>query len=199
MSDHDEDLEAGLRFVHVLGMQTKLDALDASARLHGLVEELVARGVISLRSLDDRVAKARAEEAERTKQQATVAVGPSVDKYTLQSPDVPCAELFPLCKARCCRLDFPLSFQDLDEGVVRWNYARPYHIRKRDDGRCVHSDEDTGGCGVYQQRPAICRTYDCRTDTRIWLDYPNRIPAPDDAIPLVTIRKRGPSEPDAAG
>lgn len=198
MSDRDEDLEAGLRFVHVLGMQTKLDVSDTSARIHGLIEELVARGVISLRSLDERVTKARVEEGTRVAQQAMVSVGPSVDKYTVQSPDIPCAELIPLCKARCCRLDFPLSFQDLDEGVVRWNYARPYQIRKREDGRCVHSNAETGTCGVYEQRPAICRTYDCRTDTRIWLDFQNRIPAPDDAIPLVTIQKR-PSEPDAAG
>lgn len=198
MSERDADLEAGLRFMHVLGMQTKLDVSDTIARVEGLIEELVSRGVISLRGFEERVAKSRAEESERTAKQAAVAVGPSVDKYTLQSPDVPCAELLPLCKARCCRLDFPLSFQDLDEGVVRWNYARPYHIRKREDGRCVHGDPTTGACGVYQHRPAICRTYDCRTDTRVWSDYANRVPAPDDAIPLVTIRKR-PSAPDAEG
>lgn len=198
MGDHDEDLEGGLRFTHLLGMQTKLDVADTSARVHGLIEELVARGVISLRSLDERVAKARNEEAERSRTQATVAVGPTGDKYALESPNVPCVELFPLCKARCCRLTFPVSFQDLDEGVVRWDYARPYHIRKRDDGRCVHSVEATGACGVYEHRPSICRTYDCRSDSRIWTDFEKRIPAPDDTIPLITIRKRPPNEPGAA-
>jgi Fe-S-cluster containining protein len=199
MSERDEDLESGLRFLHVLGMQTKLDVSDVTARLLALVEELVARGHVSLRSLDDRIAKAREEEGRRIEKQATVAVGPSVDKYTLQSPAIPCAELVSICKARCCRLDFPLSFQDLDEGVVRWNYGRPYHIRKGDDGRCVHSVAETGACGVYAQRPAICRTYDCRNDTRVWLDYEKRIPAPDDAIPLVKIRKRETSVPGGAG
>jgi hypothetical protein len=31
----------------------------------------------------------------------------------------------------------------------------------------------------------VCRSYDCRTDKRIWIDFENRIPAPwpDDAQP----------------
>src|SRR5438552_6166224 len=134
MADGD-DVEAGLRFMHVLGMQTKLDTSDTAARLAGLVEELVARGAISLRSLEDRVSKARVEEVSRQATQAVVQVGPTIDKYTVESPDVPCAELLHLCKARCCTLSFPLSFQDLDERVVKWDYARPYQIRKRTDGR----------------------------------------------------------------
>ena len=27
-------------------------------------------------------------------------------------------------------------------------------------------------------RPRVCRSYDCRSDERIWLDYEKRIPAP---------------------
>jgi hypothetical protein len=32
---------------------------------------------------------------------------------------------------------------------------------------------------VYEHRPAICRTYDCRKDPRIWIDFEKRIPAPE--------------------
>ncbi len=104
------------------------------------------------------------------------------DKYEVEGPDIPCAELIPLCKAACCKLDFPLSTQDLDEGVIRWDYGVPYMIRQRaSDGFCVHNDPTTHGCTVHAQRPHICRKYDCRTDARVWLDYEKRIPTPSDA------------------
>ena len=100
------------------------------------------------------------------------------DKYKAESADVPCAELIPLCKAKCCTLTFSLSSQDLDEGVIRWDYGRPYLIRQRaSDGYCVHNDPETRFCSVRDARPRVCRRYDCRTDKRIWEDYEARIPA----------------------
>ncbi|HEU4730340.1 MAG TPA: YkgJ family cysteine cluster protein [Kofleriaceae bacterium] len=100
-------------------------------------------------------------------------------KYEQPSPDVPCAELIPLCQARCCTLSFALSTQDLDEGVIRWDYGQPYLIRQRaSDGYCVHNDPDTRGCTVHGFRPRVCRGYDCREDKRIWTDFANRVVAP---------------------
>jgi len=100
------------------------------------------------------------------------------NKYEVAGPDIPCAELLHLCQARCCRMGFPLSTADLDEGVIRFEYTRPYLIRHRAlDGYCVHSTEHKT-CGVYAQRPAICRSYDCRRDKRIWTDFENKVPAP---------------------
>jgi Fe-S-cluster containining protein len=95
---------------------------------------------------------------------------------------IDCQARIPLCKGRCCKLSFPLTFQDLDEGVVKWEYSRPYQIRKRADAYCVHSDEATRGCQVYDQRPAVCRSYDCRNDRRIWTDFEKRIPAPEEVL-----------------
>lgn len=101
------------------------------------------------------------------------------DKYAEPGVDIPCAELLPLCKARCCRLSFALSTQDLDEGVIRWDYGQPYLIRQRaSDGYCVHNDPDTQYCTVHAARPRVCRSYDCRNDDRVWTDYAQRIPAP---------------------
>lgn len=102
------------------------------------------------------------------------------DKYAVTGPDVPCAELIHICKSRCCRLQFALSTTDLDEGVIRWDYGRPYMIRQRaSDGKCVHNHPTTHFCTVHAQRPLVCRKYDCRTDKRIWADFENRILAPD--------------------
>jgi Fe-S-cluster containining protein len=101
-------------------------------------------------------------------------------KYDAVAESPPCEELIPICQARCCRLRFALSTEDLDEGVVRWDYGRPYMIRQREsDGRCVHNAPDTRFCTVHAVRPRVCRTYHCRDDKRIWTDYDNRIPAPE--------------------
>ena len=89
--------------------------------------------------------------------------GEAVDKYALRDlPDIDCASIIPICKARCCTLTVFCSAQDLDEQVVKWDYSRPYRIRKREDNYCVHSEPQTGRCGIYERRPAVCRTYDCR-------------------------------------
>ncbi len=104
------------------------------------------------------------------------------DKYAVTGPDVPCTELIHICKSRCCRLQFPLSTVDLDEGVIRWDYGQPYMIRQRaSDGKCVHNDPTTHFCTVHAQRPVVCRKYDCRTDKRIWADFDNRVLAPEPA------------------
>jgi len=101
------------------------------------------------------------------------------DKYDELPADVPCGELLPLCHARCCAMRFSLSTQDLDEGIIRWDYGQPYVIRQRgSDGYCVHNDPDTRFCTVREARPRVCRSYDCRDDARVWLDYEARIPAP---------------------
>lgn len=187
MSDDSDpqDLEGGLRFLHLMGMQTKYDVFETSIRVLALLEEMIARGQVDLRSLDARRERIRQQELERAKDQATVQVGPAVDKYAMTNlPQIDCEARIPLCKGRCCKLTFPLSFQDLDEGIVKWEYRKPYIIKHREDGYCVHNTEQRG-CGVYANRPAVCRSYDCRTDKRIWIDFENRIPAPwpDDAQP----------------
>jgi Fe-S-cluster containining protein len=125
--------------------------------------------------LDDTLAKIRASDA-RMATRVSLDLGES--KYATESPPIPCAELIPLCQGRCCSLSFSLSTEDLDEGVIRWDYGQPYLIRQRaSDGYCVHNDPDTRACTVHRFRPRVCRSYDCRNDARIWIDYEQRIPA----------------------
>ena len=111
-------------------------------------------------------------------------LGDDADKYAIApiapGEGPPCLELLPLCEARCCELEFALSSQDLDEGVVRWDHGQPYLIRHDDRGRCVHLGPS--GCDCYAQRPAPCRSFDCRHDPRIWTDYARREPAPRSAL-----------------
>ena len=101
------------------------------------------------------------------------------DKYDpAHEVAIDCASRLPLCRAACCRLGFFLGNQDLEEGVVRWDLARPYHVKQREDGYCVHCTTAERRCEVWAQRPVACRAYDCRGDARIWLDFEARIPNP---------------------
>jgi hypothetical protein len=120
-------------------------------------------------------------------------LGPDVDKYTVEVPPIDCASLMHLCKARCCRYSVALSTQDLDDGL-RWEPRRPYEMsRRHEDGYCIYAQPGTHHCDVYEKRPAICRSYDCRKDPLVWEDFEARKPAPwqDDVgvlPPLVQIR-----------
>lgn len=101
------------------------------------------------------------------------------DKYSLNDlPRIDCHALVPLCQARCCTLVFALAAQDIEEGIVAWDEAHPYQNRQRPDGYCTHCQPDSRACAIHPHRPAVCRTYDCRGDRRIWLDFERRIPAP---------------------
>jgi Fe-S-cluster containining protein len=101
------------------------------------------------------------------------------DKYaSAGAVEIDCASRIPACHAVCCRLPFALSEQDVHEGVVRWDPIQPYLIQQEADGRCTHQDRGTGFCTIHRQRPLSCRTFDCRHDRRIWLDFDNMIPNP---------------------
>jgi hypothetical protein len=75
-------------------------------------------------------------------------------------------------------LTFPLSIQDIEEGVVRWDYQYPYLNVRKPDGFCIHRGAKHE-CSVYQQRPVACRGYDCRSDRRIWLDFEKGVLSPE--------------------
>lgn len=120
-----------------------------------------------------------AAEAEATGQALVWLQDPNVDKYAWPGGvAIDCESRLHLCRAACCRLRFPLSEQDVLEGVVAWDDADPYMIAQADDGCCVHQDRTTLRCRIYEKRPLPCRAFDCRADRRIWLDFENRIPSP---------------------
>ncbi len=176
-----EELERALRTSNLMIANLRDELLQLAAQVVTLSDELAERGSIDAEKVNEAVSEThkQVQAADILAMPLSVDYGePTVDKYGLPGLDVPCEELMHLCKARCCKLQFALSTQDLNEGKVRWNYGRPYWIRQRDeDGYCVHNDPQTKGCQVYGCRPGPCRQFDCREDPRIWADYPNRIPA----------------------
>jgi Fe-S-cluster containining protein len=85
--------------------------------------------------------------------------------------EVNCAERMHVCHAVCCKLSFALTAREVDAGKVRFDVGFPYMIRHDSDGYCTHNDRSTGFCGVYADRPGICRHYSCANDERIWKDF----------------------------
>jgi Fe-S-cluster containining protein len=100
------------------------------------------------------------------------AIALRVEGEHLEPPaQVNCAERMHICHAVCCKLNFALTAEEVDAGKVKWDLGFPYIVRHDADGLCTHNDRATGGCGVYADRPGICRRYSCANDRRIWKDF----------------------------
>jgi Fe-S-cluster containining protein len=84
---------------------------------------------------------------------------------------VDCAARMRICQAVCCKLEFALTREEVLAGEVQWDLSRPFFVGRATNGYCVHNDRRTGGCGVYADRPAICRRWSCANDPRIWKDF----------------------------
>ncbi len=161
-----DELTRRLDGVEPLPAAPNTPAPPPSATVEGAIEDAFGATLATIRASDARNA-------------TRVSLDLGESKYATPSPPVPCDELIPLCGARCCMLSFALSTEDLDEGVIRWDYGQPYLIRQRaSDGFCVHNDPESRACTVHRFRPRVCRSYDCRKDPRVWIDYEQRIPAP---------------------
>ena len=155
---------------------------QVSASVYALTELLIAKGVTGLQELEERKAsinqKMMANMAEKWLDAPMLA--DETNKYDAKAEvAIDCEARIPLCKASCCKLSFYLSRQDLEEGKVRWEFGRPYHIAHNEKGYCVHCDDTTRKCSVRENRPLTCRTYDCHQDKRIWADFEKRIPNPE--------------------
>ena len=177
-----QEFERGLRFLHLLAMQLKQDLYDTVTQVSSLIDAMTEKGLIDKAGLEARYDGSRQREFERIRTHAVVQIAdPNQRETEVSGETIDCSSLIHLCKARCCTFDVTLSAEDLDAGVIRWDYGQPYRIRSAANGYCVHScGGDGGGCTAYEYRPKACKTYDCRSDERIWIDFENRIPAPSD-------------------
>lgn len=102
-------------------------------------------------------------------------------RYRIDPPDpapeaiLNCAERVHLCKAVCCKLNFALTPAEVRSGKVKWDPKLPYLVAHGEDGYCAHLDRGKG-CNIFEDRPALCRRFDCRTDGRVWKDFEGMVP-----------------------
>lgn len=178
-----QEIVEGLRYVHhQLGANTG-KALESASFLYALIELLMKKGLLTEGELNAQKVEVAQRLVEKFRELGMGAVfqDPEHDKYTFTENEVTidCEKRIPLCKAACCRLNFALSRQDIEEGIVKWDFGRPYMIAHDADGYCRHLDRQDCRCTVYANRPVPCRAYDCRKDKRIWADFENRVINPN--------------------
>jgi len=176
------EVEGGLLYCHHRENTNTTQALEVTAFTYAVIDLLVEKGLLGEDELNERKQEMGRRLVEKFNARGmNVAIQESqIDKYKFEGgPQIDCASRVHLCKAACCRLKFPLSKQDLEEGVVKWDLPRPYLIARRADGYCAHMEQGcAGGCTVYENRPLPCRAYDCRGDERIWSDFENGVVSP---------------------
>jgi Fe-S-cluster containining protein len=202
-----DEVARGLEYSHHRANSNTGKVLEVTSFAYALIELLAEKGVLGLEELDERQRVVGERLAERFRElgMGVVRAEPEVDKYDAQAPEVAidCDRRLHLCRAACCRLQFALTRQDIEEGIVRWDFGRPYMIAQGPDGYCGHLERDTHRCGIYANRPVPCRAYDCRRDPRIWADFERRIPSPQleelfEEQPLLQIPPFDQGRPEAA-
>lgn len=180
ISPIEDDLSSGLLYTHTRVNDNTKKILESASFLYALIELLSEKGLISIDELDERK-KLVAERLVRRFTESGLGLmyqAPEYDKYTFKHKvDVDCQNRLHSCKAACCRLPFALSRQDIEEGIIRWEFGRPYLIAHDRDGYCVHLDKHSYQCSVYEKRPVPCRGFNCRENEKwkVWVDYENAI------------------------
>jgi Fe-S-cluster containining protein len=171
--------EAGLLAALQLLMQdherTRRGVAELQQQFETLIEIMIAFGTLRPGHAD-LIAKLR--QRVEIARKAEVELSSVEDKYAVTGEPIDCESRLPLCQARCCSFTVQLSRQDLAEGELAWDIDRPYRLPRHADGYCANLGRDDARCQRYQHRPATCRSYTCRTDKRVWLDFDARIPAP---------------------
>jgi Fe-S-cluster containining protein len=162
--------------VHSRANANTSKVLEVAAFSYAVIELLMERGIISVEELDERKKEVGQRLVEKFAERGmgVALTDDAQDKYSYQSTvKIDCENRLHLCRGACCRLKFALGVQDLEEGTVKWDLGRPYMIRHDGDGYCHHLDREAKCCQIYEQRPVVCRAYDCSKDKRIWEDFEN--------------------------
>jgi len=180
--DARDEVAEGFRYTHFRADANTSKLLEIASFLYAAIELLSQKGFLDIGELDGRKKDVAARLADKFAERGMGVVyqRPEQDKYSFESAaKIDCEKRISLCKAACCKLPFALSKQDVEEGIVRWDFSRPYIIAHQQNGYCQHLDQEKQCCSVYAHRPVPCRGYDCRKDQRIWLDFEKRVINPN--------------------
>ena len=168
----DRQVERGNLFTHTALSDYAARANETEAMINGLVDYLVAHGMVESEGLLSAVEAARAEAAAKH-ELVSAGVALRVDPPDADPAGNPvnCEERLHICHAVCCRLRFALSAEEIESGRLRWDLGQPYYNRRGEGGYCHRIDGETKACTIYEERPSVCRNYSCANDPRIWTDF----------------------------
>lgn len=176
LSEILNEFSSGLLYTHTRINTNTSKTLESASFLYALIELLNEKGVLSIPELDER----KKQVAERLVKKfvesgsGLMCQNPEYDKYNFEhETNIDCRSRLHICKAICCKFPFALSKQDVKEGIIRWDFGRPYIIAHDRDGYCVHLDRETYMCTAHEHRPVPCRGFDCHNNKKwqVWLDF----------------------------
>ena len=182
-NSHDsllQEVATGLLYSHTRINLNTSKTVEVSSFLYALIELLNEKGLLNIEELDKR----KKEVAKRLVKKFTESgIGlkyqdPEYDKYTFEyESEVDCLDRLPICKAICCKFPFALSRQDVEEGIICWDFGQPYMIAHGEDGYCVHLNRETYQCAVRENRPVPCRGFNCINNKKwkVWVDFKNKV------------------------
>lgn len=67
------------------------------------------------------------------------------------------------CKSFCCKLLIRLEEHERNEVDPDTQRLKGY-VDKKENGFCIHQNEESGLCHNWANRPKVCREYDCNFD-----------------------------------
>lgn len=175
-----QETARGLRYCHQRINANTSKSLEVASFLYAMIEILVEKGLLTVVELDERKQKIAERFVQKFKDSGLGLMyqDPEYDKYTFEHEShVDCENRIAACRAMCCKFPFALSQQDIEEGIMQWDFDRPYLIAHGADGYCVHLDRATFECTVRDHRPVPCRGFDCRNNPtwHVWLDFENSV------------------------
>jgi Fe-S-cluster containining protein len=186
----DEDqLRAALQQLVKTSAESQQGIAELQQQFETLVEIMVHAG--TLRPAHTELI-ARLRKRVEASRKSAVELSTDSDKYTVQGEPIDCESRLELCQARCCSFAVVLSRQDVEEGELTWEIDHPYRLPRSSDGYCVNLGGADAHCQRYEVRPATCRSYTCKNDSRVWIDFEARIaaPMPVTLIPLNRLTAR---------
>lgn len=167
----NRQLERNGLFTHTALTRLAARLNESESFLYALIDLIIRKGLLTSEQIAEAVQLVRQESIEKQEAihpgLALRVDGEDYDEYT----PVNCAERRHVCQAICCKLDFALDAEEVESGNIRWDMGRPYYIRHEQNCFCTHMDSETRQCGIYHNRPAVCKKYSCAQDSRIWKDF----------------------------
>lgn len=174
-SELERQLERSGFFTHSALSNQAERINEIESFLYGLIDTLIAEGVIDKNAFEKTVKNVRDETLQKQEHfHAGIAISIDNDEHQENFVPVNCEERLPVCNAVCCKLNFALSVAEIESGHVKWDLGQPYFIRQIKNGYCTHLKSRKAcvdGCSIYDERPGVCRKYSCAEDKRIWMDF----------------------------
>lgn len=168
-------LQAGLRNMHFDVQRHAQIEFESAVIVQCLIQALMNKGVVSRPELDALLPQMSAG-VEKVRQMQITGPRMTVPPPDSSEPkDLDCSAHHATCDAACCTsFNVFLTEEEASSNKYLWDLAMPYRLLVDDSGRCVYFDADNLKCSIWRDRPVSCRNFDCRSDGRIWDDYPKR-------------------------